>query len=470
MHDVGKALLLATLLLVAGCLGSTDSSDNDATEPNEAASASTGSPDGMSFTEPILIDDTRAGGEPVIAITHAGSILVSAHPGWTHYHPSDDSVHPGAELLTPASAQSYLWKSTDDGKTWRHIGLPGQEAGPRSTGFGVSDPEFTVMEDGTICYTDLEALASSSVSCSEDDGETWIGNPIASQRPNDRQWLASHGDELYFTANYFTDHNIIASTDKGLTWEQRGDVPCSGDMIADPFTGTLLAGCGAGVAVSDDAGVTWERRDVPGHDASGGFAMTEPAIDSAGNVWMTWQENETTLYLAGSPDHGETWPWIHDLTPQVRSALQDASELTMVWPWVSAGSEGRVAVTAFATPTPPPSASGPEERLWSVVSVAAFQADTDTPKLEGYLVKDGHHQGAICQSGTACQVTSLQGDPDSDRRLGDFFETTIDGDGMLHVAYSDTTTHPDDVISHPGYVKQTGGPSFVVDAWMPTQG
>ncbi|MDX1611878.1 MAG: sialidase family protein [Candidatus Thermoplasmatota archaeon] len=470
MHPRMRVLLLTATLLtlgLAGCLGSDTDTPRPGTGPQGAMAEG---PAGITFSDPMLIDEVRAGGEPVIAITQAGSILVSAHPGWTHYHPSEDPTHPGSELLEPASGQSYLWKSEDGGETWRHIGLPGQEEGPRSTGFGVSDPEFTVMEDGTICYTDLEALASSSVSCSEDDGETWTGNPVASQRPNDRQWLASYQDELYFTANYFTDHDLLASTDKGITWEERGDVPCSGDIIADRTDGTILAGCGTGVAISEDGGFTWEERLVPGADGGSGFYMTEPALDSQGNVWIAWEEGEERLVLAGSPDHGESWPWVHDITAPVREALGGAQDLTMVWHWVSAGSQGRVAVSVFATPTPPPSDAGPADRLWSVVTVAAFQADSGTPGLAGHLVHEGHHQGAICQSGTTCQVGSVQGDENSDRRLGDFFETTIDPEGNLHLTYSETTSHPDDVISHPAYVRRVGGPSFVVDGYTPTQG
>src|SRR5687767_11538489 len=40
--------------------------------------------------ETLLIDEARAGGEPVIAIAADDSILVSTHPGWTHYHPTAD--------------------------------------------------------------------------------------------------------------------------------------------------------------------------------------------------------------------------------------------------------------------------------------------------------------------------------------------------------------------------------------------
>lgn len=427
----------------------------------------------VAFTTKMIIDDTRAGGEPVIAVTQAGSLLVSAHPGWTHYHPSEDPTHPGLELVTPVNAQSYLWKSTDNGDTWRHIGLPGFEEGPRSTGFGVSDPEFTVMADGTICYTDLEGLAMSSVSCSTDDGETWTGNPIASQRPNDRQWLASYGDELYFTANYFADHNIIVSTDRGLTWETRGNVPCSGDIIADPDTGTLYAGCGPGIAVSEDGGRTWDRKPAGG----GRGHMTEPAIDSAGNVWMTWRGDDGhSLFVGGTPDAGETWPWKHDITPYFRTLSNHTGNGggpgTYVWPWISAGSEGRVAVTWIGSYDEGSPADMDTD--WHIFTAILANADSDANDtlLDVYHVSDAPiHHGPICQSGTACQVLSMTGNDAGDRRLGDFFETTIDFEGRLHIVVSDTLEAKDDVISHVAYFRQEAGLPLLVDGdRLPTQG
>lgn len=427
------------------------------------------------FLPSVLVDATRAGGEPVIAVLQSGTILVSAHPGYTHYHPSSPT-HPGVELVAPTSLQSYLWRSTDGGATWAHVGLPMAPggAGPRSTGFGVSDPEFTVMPDGTVCYTDLEGLAMSSVSCSTDDGVTWIGNPVASQRPNDRQWLASYGEELYFTANFFTDHMLLASTDRGLTWEQRGDTLCSGDLVANPRTGTLYAGCPTGVSVSTDAGRTFEERAAADVDTT--RSMTEPAIDAADNVWTAYAtEDERTLTLVGTPDDGATWPWTLDLTPYAAAhatGTTGAPEHLFVWPWVSAGSAGRVAVTWFGANAAGPSGDVAADTPWNVYTAFVVGADTATPEVVFVQVTtEPMHMGAICQRGTACQIDSVQGDPASDRRLGDFFETTIDLEGNLLYAFSDTVAAPDDVISHPRFVKQAGGLKLLLAGDPPaTQG
>jgi len=502
-----RRALLALMTLTAALGGCTDPDSDDVqlAPPAETLPALPGfkglpAAEVPLFSAPLLIDTVRAGGEPVIAITHEGTLLVAAHPGWTHYHPSEDPAHVGTEILSPANAQSYLWRSTDGGATWSHIGLPGLEEGPRGTAFGVSDPEFTVMEDGTVCYTDLEGLAMSSVACSTDDGLTWlVGNPLASGGVNDRQWLASKGDELYFTANYFVDHHLRASTDRGLTWEDRGDVPCAQDLVANARTGHLVVACDAGVAVSEDDGRTWsEVRRVPEAASGGQRIMAEPAIDAAGHVWVTYTTGESGLFVAGTPDEGLTWPWrfdvgahfaLHaaragcdtDLDAPCRDlvfedgapASDPATAGTYVWPWISAGSDGRFAVTWIGTYAAVDSAT--HDGPWSVFTAFFLDATAETPRATVQLLTpEPIHVGPICQSGTTCQATSLRGDDAGDRRLGDFFETTIDAEGFLHGTWSNTARQPDDVVSHPEYVRQAGGVRLLneedLGVFFPTQG
>jgi len=457
------------------------------------------------FSKPLIVDNVRAGGEPVIAVTQEGSILISAHPGFTHYHPSDPT-HIPLEILQEYGGQVYLFRSTDHGATWSPIGAPGgMGKGPRSAGLGVSDPDFTVMADGTICYTDLEALAAASTSCSEDDGVTWLtagnpGNAAASGRPVDRQWLASYQDEFYFTANYLSgvDMNFRASTDKGMTWEDRGTTPCGGDVIANPANGHLYQSCnGVGITVSTDGGRTWSEPSLPAKASDGGTRnMNEPALDSAGNVWVTWTDGERSLHVAGTPDEGKTWPWVYDLTPHFRLASDSMTQCidggeglivcedppvahektngSYVWPWVSAGSAGRIAVSwigSFDT-----EASDSYDGAWFVFTAYLIDANSDAPAVVvRQLTPSPIHVGPICQAGTLCQATSMQGDPSGDRRLGDFFETTVEpGTGYLLGSWANTHDYPDDVVGHVQFVRQIGGVSLLTDedkgTFTPMQG
>lgn len=510
---IQSLLLVAGLvaMALAGCLGddAPDDRDGETARPDGAVPGTKAltADEAPVFADSFIIDDVRAGGEPVIAVLPSGTLLISAHPGWTHLHPKDPTTV-ATDLLAPANGQSYLWRSTDGGETWQHVNLQveGTEVpvdnAPRSTALGVSDPEFTVMEDGTVCMTDLIALASSSTSCSMDDGQTWLpGNSAASGGVNDRQWLASSGDEFYFTAAYFAsttgapDHHIRASTDYGMTWEDRGDVPCSQDLVGNPHTGNLVVACGPGVSVSEDGGFTWTPRgeravNLTEYGFLGGSPrMAEPAIDAAGNTWVTWANDESRLYVAGSPDEGVTWPWAYEVTPHFRAwaldnphgiDVEDADDGfgsgangTYVWPWISAGSDGRFAVTWIGSYDDAPSSqqSGP----WHVFTAYFLDATTAEPTVHvAPLTQAPMHLQPICQSGTTCQATSATGDPSGDRRLGDFFETTIDAEGFLHGTWSNTAAEPDDVVSHAEYVRQTDGIRLLIKedigVYMPTQG
>ena len=430
------ALVAALVLLFAGCV-----------QPGVDPAATTDQVDDLvggvlAFAPMKLIDDVRAGGEPVIQVTQKGTLLVAAHPGWTHTR-----YPPSPNLVTPATGQSYLWRSEDKGETWTPVGLPvGPGVGPRGIGQGVSDPDFAMDSKGRIYLTDLEALAAASVSWSDDDGKTWLmGNDVASTYgPVDRNWLAAHGTDVYFMGNYFGAERVLKSTDGGITWTQVGASHCGSDFTARESDGALLVGCGAGIDVSTDGGKTFTKMEVPDAE-SDSRVMTEPAVDAAGNVYTAWTQ-EDGVYLAGTSDLGETWT-----TPlRVSDGL---GTMTHIWPWVVAGDAGRVAVVWYATDAE----GGPSKAKgdWFVYQATVLDAMGAAPTLVNAKVTESPvFQGGICQRGTACQL-----DPTSagDRRLGDFFEAAIDAEGYVNIVYSVALK---DAISHPGFSRQTSGPSL----------
>ncbi|MGQ0535945.1 MAG: WD40/YVTN/BNR-like repeat-containing protein [Methanobacteriota archaeon] len=429
---------ILVLLPLSGCLEA-DPGPAPGTDGDRAPGEPT------AFSEPLLIDAVRAGGEPVIAITPKGTIMVSAHPGFTH-----TQREPSPNLVAPNRGQSFIWRSADGGATFVHVGLAGQEEGPRGSGLGVSDPDFAVDGGGRVFFTDLEGLAAASVSRSDDDGQTFtFGNPVASTYgPIDRQWLAAIGTDVYFTGNYFAAQRVLKSTDGGATWLEVGQANCGGDISADLVLGTLYIGCEDGIDVSEDGGATWEHRGPEGA-GSEHRVFAEPAVDTAGVVYAVWS-TDADVFLAASPDKGRTWgPPIN-----VTDALPRTEKGTHLWPWTSAGSPGRVAVSWYGTPetVDPDVATGD----WFVYSAFVLGADTATPTVEVVKVTPTpFHKGPICQSGTACQASG------NDRRLGDFFETAIDLSGRLNLVWSDTEAVPD-AISHPMFAKQTAGPRLLL--------
>lgn len=492
-----RAVLLIAALVLAGCATEPTPVDDIADTVERVAYMVDGNVSYYGdvvtrlFSEPLLIDNTRAGGEPVIAVAHDGSILVSAHPGWTHYHPDLDDPA-SLSLVEEANGQSYLWRSTDGGDSFQHIGLIGA-SGPRSTGLGFSDPDFTVDGTGRIWYTDLMALAEQSVSYSDDHGATWsAGNLVAGAGPAvDRQWMGSHEDTVYLTANYFADRSAGQSsdgarpfqttTDDGLTWTTVGYAPCGGDFVVDPRDGTIVMGCGLGFATSSD-GADWTIHEPPQGGLHRAFFAHEPAIDMAGGIYTAMNGQPLTpgdpgsVVVSYSPDRGGNWSrW--DLGPLINDTI--GSPGSHVFAWVSAGSQGRVAVSWIGT-TDIGHPSQLIDAEWYVYTAFITDAHTGTPTITMQQVTPSPvHRGPMCSSGTTCQVQSIGLDPvmgtdNGDRRMGDFFETTIDADGHLLLAFADTVTAPD-VISHPVFVKQTGGPSLLAegDAWIegwPLQG
>ena len=137
--------------------------------------------------------------------------------------------------------------------------------------------------------------------------------------------------------------------------------------------------------------------------------------------------------------------------PMFANASSGGASGTHIWPWVVAGDAGRVAVAWYGTNASggPSAAKGD----WFVFATTVIGADTPTPQLFGAQVTPTPiFQGGICQRGTTCQADPS---PSGDRRLGDFFEATVDPDGALLVVYSVALQ---DAISHPGFARQTTGP------------
>src|SRR5204863_5650677 len=125
------------------------------------------------FSNPVLIDPNRAGGEPVSVVAQDGSINVSAHAGTTHVY-KDPMAAPGAgDFAVGYANQTLNWRSTDGGATWKYTGLAGTGQGPHSvTSTGFSDPDYAIDQAGNIYNTEID-LANDAVFKSTDDGQSY---------------------------------------------------------------------------------------------------------------------------------------------------------------------------------------------------------------------------------------------------------------------------------------------------------
>lgn len=426
-----RALLVALLLLpLAGCAASGP----------QGAAPDAQLPDAPVWGKPMILDPVRSGGEPVLFETPRHTLLYAAHPGFTHV-----KAPPGPEVVEPASGQSYLFRSTDGGKTWSAV--TGPAGGPRNEAWGISDPDVAANADGSrLVFVDLQAV-SIATAASADDGATWPDANAMVTNPNDgsvdRPWLAFANGQFYLLYNGDGNgHWRLRASADGVTWKDYstpGDGSYPGAMVAGP-DGALYIGNGDQVWASTDQGRTFAASKIPGVKPMTGIVAQRPAVDDAGTVYYAWSETSGIFYAA-SHDQGKTWGAPVSLTAGLPG--------THVWPWPAAGAPGKLAVAWVGTSEKNPDPSAVQGK-WTVHVALVSGADTDHPQVRAASVDDAVvTTGGICMDGTICEAEG------KDRRLGDFITVIIDHEGLVHVAYGTTTTGHS--ISSPAYFRETGG-------------
>ena len=102
------------------------------TAASKAPNCPSVAPEPLKFHKPTYIDKQRAGGEPVSITAQDGSIIVSAHAGTTHLYKDPEALPGAGDFVVGYSNQTLNWRSVDGGKSWKYVGVAGQEAGPHS--------------------------------------------------------------------------------------------------------------------------------------------------------------------------------------------------------------------------------------------------------------------------------------------------------------------------------------------------
>jgi len=416
----------------------------------------------LAFGKRVYIDKNRAGGEPVSVVAQDGSINVSAHAGTTHIY-KDPSALPGVgDFAKGYSNETLNWRSTDGGKTWTYIGIPVVGA-HTATSTGFSDPDYAIDAGGRIYNTEIN-LANVSVFSSGDDGQTYSrGNPEVTS--GDRPWLtAGHENEVYLYVN--TLQQIFHSTDGGITWSMQSEGNSQGPdakMYIDPTntkTGLIGPHNPQGVAISKDQGKTWKAYDGANLGPTVDF-FGAVAVDKAGYVYRAAAGG----YKSPSDktaDGAVTFNYFDRKTNTWADepVTLPTGEGDMLWPWVVAGDDGRVAI-AWLQNKP-----GKPDQFYMYVAQTMNAHGTWVTCANGsrklvppkFSVANASgtpvHNGPICLNGTDCNLSPSF--PDGDRRLGDFYTINFDKNGRLFVVGGDTT------LPNPlGGPKPVGNPIFV---------
>lgn len=240
---------------------------------------------------------------------------------------------------------------------------------------------------------------------------------------------------------------------------------CGGTLTVGNLTNSEFFGGTPALAVSENNGLTWTVRKVPGgHNQD----ESDPSVsfDKRSNVYFGWQDgtNPTeTVYgrtskakIAVSSDHGITWSKPYD----VSSAL---GLKNVMFPEVVAGDPGRAAFAFLGTKGVGDDQHNGFKGDWHLY-IATTTDGGKTWKTVNATPKNVIQRGCISLQGTS-NKTVLDAEICDQRNLLDFNDITIDRQGRVLVAFADGCTGPceeDATMGSKGavglVVRQTAGP------------
>lgn len=362
-------------------------------------------------------------------------------------------------------ARTEVLRSEDDGVTWTSV-QPEVPSGATTIPPTTLDPYVYVEEDtGRVFNPELYG-GCTYLQYSDDGGESYTTNPLGcGSFVNDHQTVFAgpvpEGSGLttedpdfpeivYYCFNRIVDSSCGRSLDGGQNFTPSGEPAFLGfDEEAGGFCGGLhghiatdpdgrlflpKGHCGfPWVAVSEDAGATWEQVQVSDTvDVSG--IQTSIDSDAAGNLYYVWWDAKNRLpYLATSTDHGQTW------SEPLMVAPPGVNEVN--WPVVAAGDEGRIIVHFPGTTSDDPDDPTRPWNLYEVVTTNALAADPLFVSTTANDPDDPVHRGD-CNGRCA--------------GMFDFLDAIVaPSDGAFWATMTDTCTpsiqgNPEDCVNEPG--------------------
>jgi hypothetical protein len=413
------------------------------------------------FSSSTVVDPQRTEGEPLVFVPGDGTIWESGPWG-------------------ASTNNSFIHRSTNDGKEFHLVADTGLRPDLPPGG---GDTDIVVDDQGTVYFSDLEALTQLSTAVSNDNGMNWRKNPVSIQNTPavDRQWYAvdngassSASDNTIFFAFHqtavgtfiYSSPGSLGPTDPvgGLVWQSTGTLPGGTQPIAadaicaklhfDPVTRNLYYACDEGnhirvtvghVAVGQRTGIQYTNYTAPPTPGGGNVLNLFPTLttDQAGNVYVAWiDKTNFNLYYAFSTDQGKSW------SAPVR--VNNSGSATNEFDWAQGGTPGRMTLAWYGTPKVAVGGSdGMPSSLTDLGAATAYPwygnaalikgANTAAPQiLQARFTQKPMHYGAICNSGTSCATN-----PSADRQMADFFGFDLAANGGLRVVYDDTTNDDD---------------------------
>jgi len=294
------------------------------------------------FSPVVHVDVTNGTGEPSIAVAPDGTEYIVA--------PDGAGLRAPSQLGGQGTGGSLVWRSTTHGKSWVSLGS-------YDVPTGGGDTDIAVTPDGTLYASGLSYLACSTVARSTDRGDSWLAMPLAGcgREPliNDRQWTATYGNDVVYTAigdtvdsqidlvrSAVSSPLVVPSTTMQLS--QEPDYQWPGTVDVDQRTGSVYTvwnttgapnDCDKAPGASDckptDASTKTPDRILVSVLPDGAASAPAPQVvasrafdtfdsfvvvtlDRAGNVYVAWTERHpaskgTWTVLARSADGGKHW-------------------------------------------------------------------------------------------------------------------------------------------------------------------
>ena len=356
-------------------------------------------------------------------------------------------------------------RSCDYGATWENTADITQ-APFTSDPYGWVDP----VTD-RIFNIHMMGLATTWIGWSDNDGESWLGNPYDSGPIplNDHIKLGSgpwvdagygvpgqlspfYSEAVYFCYNKLAGIFCYTSYDGGATFPTGGQIyglaTSEGGLhgaITTAPDGTVYVTprvATPAVILSKDNGLTWDTREM-GQDAStpNPRKNSEVATDSESNAYHIWTGADQGIYMARSTDSGDTWD-----SESIR--ISPAEVISTTFPQTDAGDPGRIAITYLGSENGSLlnttdidgnnwngnghyAPNGVHYHLYVTYSLNALD---ENPIFHTRRVTDDPVQvGAMCLNSGDCR--SDQGG--SNRNLLDFNDLHIDLEGRVYIAFAD---------------------------------
>jgi hypothetical protein len=325
-----------------------------------------------------------------------------------------------------------------------------------------SDPiGFTDRQTGRVFAAELTLLSPTcKVSFTDTDGLDALGQPDqAGWTPSEGSGIPSSVDHEtigggpyhspipslatpYPHAVYYASQSLVVlnvpqvsrSDDGGLTFGPSvlTTSACGGlhGHIKVAPEGTVFipnnscSGQGA-VLVSEDNGITWNIRPVPGTTSNPALQDPQVGIDNNGRVYFVMSSATSTgsqAVVATSDDHGVTWKNVYDV-----GAIYKLRNV--FYPAAVAADANRAAVAFYGSTTGGDGSANSFNGTWHLYVANTFDGGK-TWTTTDVTPNDPMQRGCIWAHGGA----------DICRNLLDFFDMTVDKQGRVEVGYVDGCT------------------------------